>query len=142
MTDGQYTGSHRASSFAPSDYDSDGSLHTIDDDTDAEISSYEDCVDDGENDVDDDRRAHSQQMDRTAVESESIGSRHAATRRFVDIGDEEITFRDRAAADSEARDNYRMEVDRGARGRRTAVSRRPDSGNIRDRDATSVKRQV
>src|SRR5664279_2920149 len=69
-----------AARFAPSDLDSEESLHTVDDDEDGEASAYEDCVD--------------AELDDRA----ELGRREEEDRRrrFVDIGDEDITFRGQA----------------------------------------------
>src|SRR5664279_73584 len=69
-----------AARFAPSDLDSEESLHTVDDDEDGEASAYEDCVD--------------AELD----DSAEFGRREEEVRRrrFVDIGDEDITFRGKA----------------------------------------------
>src|SRR5664279_4656706 len=79
-----------AARYAPSDFDSEESLHTIDDDDDGEISSYEDCL---EEEVDAVNRYQEEQVD----------ARVFTTQRpsYVDIGDEEITFR--ASGDQAAR---------------------------------------
>src|SRR5664279_6442216 len=91
--DGRSTESHSAASYTPSDDDSDRSVHTIDEVDDGEISSYEDCVDDGANvgspppltRTD----GRSTDADRKHDERQTRRDELRVRRRYVDIGDED-----------------------------------------------------
>src|SRR5664279_2019645 len=133
-SDGQTTQSHRAASYAPDEYDSDGSLHTVDDDANSDVSSYEDCIDDARDETTDRRTTAS---DRGLVDP-YIGSR----RRFVDIGDDDVTFRDRDGARPHVQDVYVTDSEGETRGRRIAPTNQPGRATERDPSTTAVRRRV
>src|SRR5664279_4992600 len=134
-THGQTSRSHSAASYAPSEYDSDGSLHTIDDDSDGALSSYEDCIDDGRDETGDGHRS-------TATGSGLIDPYIGARRRFVDIGDDDVTFRMGEAGYPDPRDSSAVDADRRMREYRAAAPERPNSMPERDQITTTARRRV
>src|SRR5664279_1920968 len=133
--DGRTSRSPSAANYAPSEYDTDESLHTIDDVDDGDDSDYEDCIDDGRDEATDGGRP-------AAIGSGLIDPYSQTRRRYVDIGDEDITFIDRYAARTDARENYVTNADRGTSGHRVAMPNRPNRVAGHDQNSTTLRRRV
>src|SRR5664279_5130518 len=132
--DGRSTESHSAASYTPSDDDSDRSVHTIDEVDDGEISSYEDCVDDGVN------ASSPPPLARADDRSTDADSRYGERRTRHD---ESRTLRRYIDADDEDKGsgfdvNLELDVDHSEAYYRVATTRRTESATVLGRDLSTT----